>query len=133
MNLKVILKDPTFQQVAPFVVLFVFPAAVFFTSQFLRRLNLSRLIFSWYLALKMGLESLGLSWLWSGLSSESSSASQGKKHKRKSSGSASKSKTIRTRAEQIALTKVGKENCAGENLPYCFTTICKYELLSGSL
>ncbi|KAF4619749.1 hypothetical protein D9613_004839 [Agrocybe pediades] len=110
MNLKLILKDPIFQQVAPLVVLFAFPALVFFASHFLRRLNPLKLFLGWYLALSMGLESLGLSWLWSGSSSDNAlSASRGRQSKRKSSGNSSKSKLVRTRAEQITMTNMGKE------------------------
>ncbi|PPQ89799.1 hypothetical protein CVT25_007404 [Psilocybe cyanescens] len=109
MHLQDILKSNYFQQIAPLVVLFVIPASVFFASRFLLSLRLARVVSGWYTSVNMGLESLGISWLWSGSSASSASGPHGKRSKRKTSGSSSKSKTVRTRADQIALNKLKKQ------------------------
>ncbi|KAJ3505696.1 hypothetical protein NLJ89_g7283 [Agrocybe chaxingu] len=116
MHFQDIVKSPYFLQIAPLLVLFVFPALVLLAATQLRHLSLN---LNFLRSLSMGLESLGiLPWLWSSSSSQSShSGSHGRRHKRKSSGSAgSKSKSVRTRAEQIAMTNVGKRTPEDKSL-----------------
>ncbi|KAF8806179.1 cysteine proteinase [Phlegmacium glaucopus] len=99
-----VLKSTLFQQIAPFIVLFVIPALFFFGAVHLRRI---------YYNFTMGIESWGFSlpWLWSSSQTGTSSPVSHRKSKRKSSqsgatGSRSKSKAPKTRAEQVALNVV---------------------------
>lgn len=125
MNYQDWLKSTTFQQTAPLLALILIPTIVLFVTTYLRRLRLHSLVFWWIQSLKMGLESLGLSlWPWSGSSSRlvgSGSSSADKRRKKKSTGSSlgSKSKPVRTRAEQVALQKVGKEDDSASECHQC--------------
>ncbi|KAF8165783.1 hypothetical protein B0H34DRAFT_690456 [Crassisporium funariophilum] len=113
-----VLKSSLFQQTAPFIVLFLIPALVFVAVTQLRRLSLHRLVFGLYHTLSMGLESLGFSlpWPWgSSSAAQDGDAAHARRAKRKSerraSGSSSKSaKNVRSRTEQIAMNKVGKQH-----------------------
>ncbi|KAF5322338.1 hypothetical protein D9619_000232 [Psilocybe cf. subviscida] len=104
------------EQTAPLVALILIPAVVLLFTTYLRRLRLHSLVFRWIQSLRMGLESLGFSvWPWSSSSSRLAGASGGspdKRRKKKSTGSSSssKSKSVRTRAEQVALQQLGKQN-----------------------
>lgn len=111
-----VLQSPLFQQTAPLIALFLIPAVVLLFTTYLRRLRLHSLVFRWIQSLRMGLESLGFSvWPWSSSSSRLAGASGGspdQRRKKKSTGSSSssKSKSVRTRAEQVALQQLGKQN-----------------------
>jgi len=111
-----VLKSTLFQQTAPFIVLFLIPASVFFFAVHLRRISFS----SYYRTFTMGIEGWGFSmpWPWSSSQTGVSSSASHRKSKRKISqsgatGTRSKSKAPRTRAEQIALNVVTQNDASG--------------------
>ncbi|KAF8914429.1 hypothetical protein CPB84DRAFT_1742185 [Gymnopilus junonius] len=105
LSFQSILKNNWFQQIAPLVVFFLVPALVLFATWLWRvfsfhfyessfnfnlppfGLGLQHVFGSVYRSLSMGIESLGLSWLWPSSSSSSNlgSPSSGKRHRKKAS------------------------------------------------
>jgi hypothetical protein len=82
---KSLLRDPVFQQLAPLLVLVLFPLVFFFCATRLRWLIYRTMTF---------VDSLGLSWLWS--SSSSHDPDPSRRH-------AGRRKHPRTRAEQLEM------------------------------
>ena len=107
-----VLKSTLFQQIAPFIALFLIPALIFLLLAHLRR------IFSHNFT--MGIESWGfpLPWFWSSSQTGTSSATSHRKSKRKNSqsgatGSSSRHKALRTHTQRIALNAVQQSDASG--------------------
>jgi hypothetical protein len=107
-----VLKSTLFQQITPFIALFLIPALVLLLSAHLRR------IFSHNFT--MGIESWGFSlpWFWSSSQTGTSSSTSHRKSKRKNSqsgttGSSSIHKAPRTLTQRMALNAVKQSDASG--------------------
>lgn len=89
-----IIKNPLFQQLAPFAVLFVLPVLILFTVQAATATAQNHKSYLlWCAAMVLESFGIGLPWNWS-----NSHAASGSGHERKKS----KKKHVRTRAEQVS-------------------------------